>query len=134
MQTKTSPIPESPLLEPLVLSADDSTNARERVRYRILGAISFSHFLNDLMQSILLAIYPLLKGGFSLSFSQIGLITLTYQITASLLQPLVGIYTDRRPQAYSLAMGMCLTFIGLLTLAFAPNYHVLLLAAAFQGM
>ena len=133
MQTKTSPISESPNSDPITLSSYGLDAAHESVRYSILGAISFSHFLNDLMQSILLAIYPLLKGEFSLSFSQIGLITLTYQITASLLQPIVGMFTDRRPQAYSLATGMCLTFIGLLTLAFAPNYHVLLLAAALIG-
>ena len=133
MQTNTSPIPESPLLEPLIDASNKAGSTTGRVRYNILGAISFSHFLNDLMQSILLAIYPLLKGEFALSFSQIGLITLTYQITASLLQPLVGLYTDRRPQAYSLAMGMGLTFTGLITLAFAPNFHVLLLAAALVG-
>jgi FSR family fosmidomycin resistance protein-like MFS transporter len=106
---------------------------RTRVRFKILGAISFSHFLNDLMQSILLAIYPLLKGEFALSFTQIGMITLTYQITASLLQPIVGLYTDRRPQAYSLAIGMGFTFVGLLTLAFAHNFHTLLIAAALIG-
>lgn len=133
MQTNTSPIPESPLLEPLIDTSNKASDVSGHVRYNILGAISFSHFLNDLMQSILLAIYPLLKGEFALSFSQIGLITLTYQITASLLQPLVGLYTDRRPQAYSLAMGMGLTFTGLITLAFAPNFHVLLLAAALVG-
>jgi len=105
----------------------------EGVRFGILGAISFSHFLNDLMQSILLAIYPLLKGEFALSFAQIGLITLTYQVTASLLQPVVGSYTDRRPQAYSLAMGMGLTFVGLLTLAYAANFPMLLGAAALIG-
>jgi len=111
----------------------DQHPAKERTRFGIIGAISFSHFLNDLMQSILLAIYPLLKGEFALSFSQIGLITLTYQVTASLLQPLIGLYTDRRPQAYSLAMGMGLTLVGLLTLAFAANYTMLLLAAALIG-
>lgn len=107
--------------------------AVERIRFGILGAISFSHFLNDLMQSLLLAIYPLLKGEFALSFAQIGLITLTYQVTASLLQPIVGSYTDKRPQTYSLAVGMALTFAGLLTLAFAPSFPVLLIAAALIG-
>jgi FSR family fosmidomycin resistance protein-like MFS transporter len=133
MQTNISPVPESPLLEPLIEAVNEPSDSRERVRFNILGAISFSHFLNDLMQSILLAIYPLLKGEFALSFAQIGLITLCYQITASLLQPLIGLYTDRRPQAYSLAMGMGLTFVGLLTLAFAPNFPMLLLAAALVG-
>lgn len=133
MQTNISRVPESPLLEPLIEAANESSDSRERVRFNIIGAISFSHFLNDLMQSILLAIYPLLKGEFALSFAQIGLITLCYQITASLLQPLIGLYTDRRPQAYSLAMGMGLTFVGLLTLAFAPNFPMLLVAAALVG-
>lgn len=105
----------------------------DNIRFGILGAISFSHFLNDLMQSILLAIYPLLKGEFALNFAQIGLITLTYQVTASLLQPVIGMYTDRRPQAYSLVAGMALTLAGLVTLAFAPNFQTLLVAAALIG-
>lgn len=128
-----SPIPESPLLEPVAIGPVNAQTASRRANFNILSAISFSHFLNDLMQSLLLAIYPLLKGEFALNFSQIGMITLTYQITASLLQPMVGFYTDRRPQAYSLAVGMGLTFAGLLTLAFAPNFHILLLAAALVG-
>ena len=104
-----------------------------RTRFSILGAISFSHFLNDMMQSLMLAIYPLLKGTFDLNFTQIGLITLTYQITASILQPLVGLYTDKHPKPYSLAIGMSCTLTGLLALAFAPNYLTLLLAAALVG-
>lgn len=101
--------------------------------YRVLGALSFSHFLNDMIQSLILAIYPLLKNEFSLSFVQIGLITLTYQITASLLQPLIGLYTDRHPQPRSLSFGMASTLCGLLLLAFAPSYGVLLVAAALVG-
>jgi MFS transporter, FSR family, fosmidomycin resistance protein len=100
----------------------------------VLGAISVCHFLNDTMQSLLPAIYPILKGGFNLSFTEIGMLTLTYQITASLLQPLVGLYTDRKPQPYSLPAGMGLTLLGLLTLAFAPNYLGLVIGAAFLGM
>jgi MFS transporter, FSR family, fosmidomycin resistance protein len=102
-------------------------------RFEVLGAISFSHLLNDLIQSLVIAIYPLLKGEFHLSFAQIGVITLTYQICASVLQPLVGAYTDKRPQPYSLSMGMASTLIGLVTLAFAPNYACVLVAAAFIG-
>ena len=105
----------------------------ERTGFRVLGAISFSHFLNDMIQSLILAIYPLLKSSFHLSFAQIGLITLTYQITASLLQPVVGLYTDKRPQPYSLAIGMGCTLVGLLTLAVATDYPTLLLAAALIG-
>jgi FSR family fosmidomycin resistance protein-like MFS transporter len=99
----------------------------------VLGAISFSHFLNDMIQSLILAIYPLLKGKFQLTFAQIGLITLAYQVTASLLQPLVGFYTDRNPKPYSLAFGMGCTLVGILVLAMAPNYGTLLLAAAIVG-
>jgi FSR family fosmidomycin resistance protein-like MFS transporter len=101
--------------------------------FKVLGAISFSHFLNDMMQSLIIAIYPLLKGEFHLSFVQIGTITLTYQICASLLQPLIGIYTDKHPKPYSLSVGMCFTLIGMLTLAFAPNYASVLTAAALIG-
>ncbi len=101
--------------------------------FRVLGAISFSHFLNDMIQSLILAIYPLLKGKFHLTFAQIGLITLTYQVTASLLQPLVGFYTDRHPRPFSLAFGMGCTLTGLLVLAVANNYGTLLFAAAVVG-
>jgi MFS transporter, FSR family, fosmidomycin resistance protein len=102
--------------------------------FSILGAISFCHMLNDMMQALLPAIYPILKGGFDLSFGQIGLLTLTYQITASLLQPLIGLYTDRRPQPYSLPFGMGSTLLGLMALAFAPNYPALVAAAALLGV
>lgn len=101
--------------------------------FKVLGAISVSHLLNDMIQSLMLAIYPMLKGDFDLSFGQIGLITLTYQITASLLQPLVGMYTDRRPQPYSLPIGMGFTLAGILLLSVAPSFHVILLAAALVG-
>jgi FSR family fosmidomycin resistance protein-like MFS transporter len=102
-------------------------------RFNVLGAISFSHFLNDMMQSLIISIYPLLKGEFHLSFAQIGAITLTYQICASLLQPLIGVYTDKHPQPYSLSAGMCFTFVGMVILAFAPNYMSVLAAAALIG-
>ncbi len=101
--------------------------------FKVLGAISFSHFLNDMLQTLILAIYPLLKSSFLLSFTQIGLITLTYQITASLLQPVVGFYTDHYPKPYSLSIGMCCTLTGLMVLALAPNYHMVLIAAAMVG-
>jgi FSR family fosmidomycin resistance protein-like MFS transporter len=104
----------------------------EGTRFRVLYAISFAHFLNDMIQSLILAIYPMLKGGFNLSFTQIGLLTLTYQITASLLQPIVGLYTDKHPKPHSLAIGMGFTLGGLL-LSVAPTYGVLLVAAALVG-
>jgi FSR family fosmidomycin resistance protein-like MFS transporter len=99
----------------------------------VLGAISFSHFLNDMIQSLILAIYPLLKGDFKLSFAQIGLITLTYQLTASVLQPFIGMYTDRHPQPRALSIGMGFTLIGLVLLSVAPNYLTVIGAAALVG-
>ncbi|HTR07769.1 MAG TPA: MFS transporter [Paraburkholderia sp.] len=105
----------------------------QRTVYSVLGAISFSHLLNDMIQSLILAIYPMLKDNFSLSFTQIGLITLTYQITASMLQPLVGVYTDKRPLPYSLPVGMGFTLCGLLLMSVAPSFGVLLVAAALVG-
>jgi FSR family fosmidomycin resistance protein-like MFS transporter len=104
-----------------------------QTRFNVLGAISFSHFLNDMMQSLIVAIYPLLKGEFDLSFVQIGVITLTYQLCASVLQPVIGIYTDKHPKPYSLSVGMSFTLIGMVTLAFAPNYASVLAAAALIG-
>nr|WP_234411379.1 MULTISPECIES: MFS transporter [Rhodanobacter] len=89
--------------------------------------------LNDMIQSLILAIYPILKNDFQLSFAQVGLITLTFQLTASLLQPVVGMVTDRRPMPYSLPVGMGFTLCGLLLLATAPSFPVLLLAAALVG-
>lgn len=100
----------------------------------ILSAISASHMINDMMQSLILAMYPILKRDFALSFVQIGLITLTYQLTASIFQPVVGWYTDRRPQRYSLPMGMTSTLCGLLLLAYAPDFPTVLVAAALVGL
>lgn len=100
----------------------------------VLGAISLCHLLNDMLQSLLPAVYPILKGGFHLNFAQIGALTLTYQITASLLQPIIGAFTDKRPQPFSLPIGMALTLSGLVTLAYAPAYGTLLAGAALLGM
>jgi len=100
----------------------------------ILFALSFSHLLNDSIQAILPAVYPLLKDSFQLTFTQIGLITLTFQLTGSIFQPLVGYYTDRKPQPYSLVIGMCLTFCGLVFLALANGYISILFAAALIGL
>jgi FSR family fosmidomycin resistance protein-like MFS transporter len=104
-----------------------------QTRFNVLLALSFSHFLNDMLQSLIIALYPLLKGEFHLSFMQIGAISLTYQICASLLQPFIGNYTDRHPQPYSLSVGMGFTLSGLLVLAFAPNYACVLAGAALIG-
>ena len=102
--------------------------------FKILAAISFCHLLNDMVQSLIPAIYPIVKESFHLDFGQIGLITLTYQMTASLLQPVIGTYTDRRPQPYSLAIGMGFTLVGMLLLSRAPNYGMFLAASAMVGM
>src|ERR1700726_299546 len=100
----------------------------------ILVAASFSHLFNDTLQSLIPAIYPVLKDSFQLNFTQIGLITLTFQVTASLLQPLVGLYTDRRPQPFSLAIGMTFSLVGLVLLASANSYPMILVAAASVGL
>jgi FSR family fosmidomycin resistance protein-like MFS transporter len=108
--------------------------AKEKVVFAVLGAISFCHLLNDMVQSLIPSIYPILKRSFHLDFGQIGLITLTYQMIASLLQPFVGHFTDRKPHPFSLSIGMGFTLCGLLLLAVAPNFWLLLVAAAVVGM
>jgi FSR family fosmidomycin resistance protein-like MFS transporter len=102
--------------------------------FNILLAISFCHLLNDTIQSVLPAIYPMLKTSFHLDFGQVGLIALTLQLTASLLQPLVGLHSDKHPQPYSLAIGMGITLIGLLALSMAPTYATVLVAAGTVGI
>jgi FSR family fosmidomycin resistance protein-like MFS transporter len=108
--------------------------AAEKTAFKILLAITFCHLLNDTVQSLLPAIYPLLKSSFHLDFGQVGLIAFTLQCTASLLQPLVGLYTDHRPKPYSLAFGMGFTLIGLLILAMAPSFGTVLVAAGLVGI
>jgi len=115
------------------IPAPPPVSAAKRTAFSILAAISVSHLLNDMIQSLILAIYPLLQNEFSLSFTQIGMITLTYQITASLLQPLIGYYTDKHPQPYSLPIGMGFTLSGLLLLSVAQTFPLVLLAAALVG-
>ncbi|RZG68771.1 MFS transporter [Acinetobacter bouvetii] len=100
----------------------------------VVGAVAVAHLLNDLIQAVLPAIYPMLKTNFSLSFAQVGLISLVYQITASLLQPWIGLYTDKHPKPYLLPLGMVVTFSGILLLAFSPNFIVLLMASALIGV
>jgi MFS transporter, FSR family, fosmidomycin resistance protein len=107
--------------------------ARETA-YWMLGAVAVSHLLNDTIQALIPAIYPLLKSAFALTFAQVGLMTLTSQVTASLLQPVVGYYTDRRPTPYALVVGMSFTLFGILLLAAAPSFHVLLAAAGLMGI
>jgi FSR family fosmidomycin resistance protein-like MFS transporter len=101
---------------------------------RVVGAAAFAHLLNDLIQAMLPAIFPMLKGDFDLSFGQIGVIALVYQITASLLQPWIGLYTDKRPLPWLLPSGMAVTFVGIAVLAMAHSYSMLLVAAAIVGV
>lgn len=110
------------------------TRPAETTAFRILWAISFCHLLNDMMQSVVPAVYPVLKSSYHLDFSQIGMITASLQITASLLQPLVGIYTDAHPKPYSLAIGMGFTLTGLLLLSSAPSFAAILIAVALVGV
>jgi len=117
--------------QPTVISAPP---AAERTAFGVLFAVSFCHLLNDMMQALLPAIYPTLKASFNLSFAQIGLVTLAFQCTASLLQPAVGRYADHRPMPYSLSIGMVFTLIGLLVLSMAGSYAVLLLSAGLIGI
>jgi len=109
-------------------------NVKEGAVVAVLLGLSFCHMLNDMLQSLILAIYPLLKESFHLDFGQIGLITLVFQMTASLLQPLIGHYTDKNPKPYALAVGMGFTLTGLLLLASASSFPAVLLAAAMVGM
>src|SRR5262249_57369589 len=124
----------------LLMSISLSAEGRERrpiaesTAFSIILALGFSHFLNDMMQSLLPALYPMLKEDYRLSFAQIGMITLTSQLISSVMQPAVGLFADHRPQPYSLAVGMGVTFIGLLLLASAGSYPMLVFAAALVGV
>src|SRR5580704_15394645 len=100
---------------------------RVSVSYRVLGAASICHVLNDMMQSIFVAAYPIFKGNFDLSFTQIGALTLVFQITASLLQPIIGLYTDRKPQPHWPPIGMAISLVSLFALSFATHYWMLIL-------
>jgi FSR family fosmidomycin resistance protein-like MFS transporter len=134
-RTPATPIPAgAPAVTPaLAAPPAPAVPANDSTAFRVLGFISLAHMMNDMIQSILLAIYPMLKQGFDLSFGQIGGITLVYQISASLLQPCVGLYTDKRPLPYSLPVGMGFTLVGLLLLSVAPSYGVVLIAAVLVG-
>lgn len=112
----------------------ENSKVQEKTIFTILAAISVCHLLNDMIQSLIPAIYPILKDSFRLSFGQIGLITLTYQLTASLLQPMVGLYTDHRPKPFSLPVGMGFSLAGLLLLSVAPGFSMLLVAAGLVGL
>ncbi|MBS7544262.1 MFS transporter [Ancylobacter oerskovii] len=107
---------------------------QSRAAYLVLGAAGLCHLLNDMLQSLFIAAYPLFKSNFDLNYAQIGLLTLVYNVTASLLQPMVGLYTDRRPQPYSLPFGMGMSLLGLLVLAFAGSFAALMVGAVLLGI
>lgn len=111
----------------------DTTQSAHKTVYPVLCAIGFAHLLNDMMQSVIPAVYPLLKEKYDFSFAQIGLITLVFQMTSSLLQPVAGRLADLRPRPYSLAVGMCFTLVGLLALAVAPAFGYMLVAVGLVG-
>ncbi len=117
---------------------DDNTAAAQKIAestvFTILLNISFCHLLNDTIQSLIPSIYPIVKDSFKLNFAQVGLITLTFQLAASLLQPFVGLYTDKKPQPFSLAIGMSFSLAGLLVLSFAGSFSMLLLAVGMIGI
>jgi len=106
----------------------------QKTTYAVIFAVAFCHLINDVMQSLLTAIYPILKQEHGLDFVQVGLLSFTFQVTASLLQPIIGVQTDRRPQPYSLAVGMGFTLVGLVMLGFAEDYWLLLAGAAAIGL
>ncbi|KQB39203.1 MFS transporter [Flavobacterium aquidurense] len=114
--------------------AADSNALVQKTVYSVLFSIAFAHLLNDLMQAVIPATYPILKENFSLSFTQIGLITFVFQLTASLLQPFVGLYTDKKPKPYSLVISMIFTIVGLGLLSFASSFWMILVSVAFVGI
>ncbi len=125
---------EDTLVAPVVVDGADALKpVSAGPAFTIIGAIAVSHLLNDLMQSLIQSVYPILKENYALDFGQIGLITLAFMFTSSLLQPFVGAYTDKHPKPFSLALGMGFTLAGLLLLGFAHHYWVILLAAALVG-
>ncbi|MFH6998814.1 MFS transporter [Flavobacterium sp. FlaQc-57] len=111
-----------------------SQQLAQKTIFSILFAISLSHFINDLLQAVIPAVYPILKDKFNLTFTEIGLITLTYQLTASILQPFIGFYTDRKPRPYSLAIAMAFTLIGLAAVSIASSFTNLLFAVSLIGI
>jgi MFS transporter, FSR family, fosmidomycin resistance protein len=126
--------PQAQAIAPVAPISASAPDALSATRFPVIAAISFSHLLNDMMQSVLVAIYPMIKQGLHLSFGQIGLITLAFQFTASLLQPVIGLYTDHRPKPYSLPIGMCFTLVGLLSLSQASSFTAVLISAMLIGM
>ena len=120
-------------MKSILIKLKGHPHVQKGTAYTILFAMGFCHLLNDMIQSVIPAMYPVLKDNFGFTFAQIGIITLVFQLTSSVFQPFVGQYADRRPQPYSLSGGMCFTLTGLLLLAFASNFFLILLAVAIIG-
>ncbi len=114
--------------------SQSSTTAAQQTVYSVLFSIAFAHLLNDLLQAVIPASYPILKTNFNLTFTQIGLITLSYQLAASILQPLVGLYTDKRPQPFSQIFGMLFSMSGIVLLSYASSFEMILLSVVFVGI
>ena len=136
---KSVTVSEEALVAPVIVPETAALSAARNSAatgpaYVVLAGISFSHFLNDTMQSLIASVYPILKDSYALDFAQIGMITLAFQFTASLLQPVIGHFTDKKAQPFSLAVGMGFTFFGLLLLSAAQRYPVILAAASLVGL
>ncbi len=136
---KSVTVSEEALVAPVIVPETAALSAERKTAaagpaYVVLAGISFSHFLNDTMQSLIASVYPILKDSYALDFAQIGMITLAFQFTASLLQPVIGHFTDKKAQPFSLAIGMGFTFFGLLLLSAAQRYPVILVAASLVGL
>ncbi len=121
-------------MQSTIKTTEQNTTAISGTVYPILFSICFAHLLNDLLQSVIPSIYPMVKENYHLTFSQIGWITFTFQLTASLLQPFVGNYTDKRPKPYSFAVGMAFTFMGIVLLTVSSGFYSILLAVGFVGI
>src|SRR5262245_65133219 len=134
MTDNTMTAPATAGVIPSASASSASTASANSTTFAVILSLSFCHLLNDMMQSLVAALYPILKDSYGLSFAQVGLITLAFQCTASMLQPVVGLYTDKRPQPYSLMVGMGFTLVGLLLMSRAASYPSILLAAALIGM
>ncbi|MBL7869868.1 MAG: MFS transporter [Flavobacterium lindanitolerans] len=118
----------------LNFQAQDNKEVAQKTVYSILFSIAFAHMLNDLLQAVIPSVYPILKESYKLSFTQIGLITFAYQMAASILQPFVGFYTDKKPQPYSQIYGMLFTLSGIILLSYASNFYVIILSVILVGI
>ncbi len=116
------------------MQTQENNSAVQKTVYPILFSIAFAHMLNDLLQAVIPASYPILKDNYNLSFTQIGLITLAYQMAASILQPIVGLYTDKKPQPFSQIFGMLFTLSGIILLSFASSFHVIIVSVILVGI